>query len=152
MKLWLLFFAAAFLLPGLAQAEESEKIGEISTEFKLLGPNHKIIVEAIEDPKVSGVVCYLSRPKTGGISGGLGLAEDKAYASIDCVRDGRVQIKEPFKPGETVFDIKTSLVFKELRVVRFYDAKRHTLIYLTYSTRVIDGSYKNAVSAITVDE
>lgn len=50
----------------LANAQDAERIGEVSTEFKLVGPNHKIIIEAFEDPKISGVTCYLSRPKTGG--------------------------------------------------------------------------------------
>ena len=132
-------------------AQDSEQIGEVSTEFKLLGPNHKIIIEAFEDPKISGVTCYLSRPKTGGISGGLGLAEDRAYASISCTRVGPVKINQEFSPGEIVFDVKTSLIFKEQRVVRFYDKTHNTLIYLTYSTRVVDGSYKSGISVVPID-
>ena len=134
-----------------AYAQDSEQIGEVSTEFKLLGPNHKIIIEAFEDPKISGVTCYLSRPKTGGISGGLGLAEDRAYASISCTRVGPVKINQEFSPGEIVFDVKTSLIFKEQRVVRFYDKTHNTLIYLTYSTRVVDGSYKSGISVVPID-
>lgn len=45
------------LLPGLAAAEQ---IGEVSTVFKIMGPNDKIVVEAFDDPKVAGVTCYLS--------------------------------------------------------------------------------------------
>ena len=135
----------------LSYAQDSEQIGEVSTEFKLLGPNHKIIIEAFEDPKISGVTCYLSRPKTGGISGGLGLAEDRAYASISCTRVGPVKINQQFSPGEIVFDVKTSLIFKEQRVVRFYDKTHNTLIYLTYSTRVVDGSYKSGISVVPID-
>ena len=33
-------------------------------------------------------------------------------------------------------------------MVRFYDAKRNSLIYLSYSDKVIDGSPKNALSAV----
>ncbi len=132
-------------------AQDAERIGEVSTEFKLVGPNHKIIIEAFEDPKISGVTCYLSRPKTGGISGGLGLAEDRAYASISCTKVGPVKINQAFSPGEIVFDVKTSLIFKEQRVVRFLDKIHNTLIYLTYSTRVIDGSYKSAISVVPID-
>ncbi|NCB57185.1 MAG: hypothetical protein EOM46_06690 [Gammaproteobacteria bacterium] len=135
----------------LAHAQDAERIGEVSTEFKLVGPNHKIIIEAFEDPKISGVTCYLSRPKTGGLSGGLGLAEDRAYASISCTRVGPVKINQPFSPGEIVFDVKTSLIFKEQRVVRFLDKTHNTLIYLTYSTRVVDGSYKSAISVVPMD-
>ena len=43
-----------------------------------------------------------------------------------------------------------SLVFKEQKVVRFYDEKRNALVYLTYSTKLVDGSYKSAVSAVPI--
>jgi len=142
---WLLLLSLAC---GPLWADAAERIGEVSTEFKLFGPNHKIIVEAFNDPKIEGVTCYLSRPKTGGISGGLGLAEDKAHASIACLQVGPIKIREKFQEGEVVFDVRTSLVFKEQRVVRFLDERHQTLIYLTYSTRVIDGSYKSALSAV----
>ena len=68
-------------MPLLASAEE---IGQVSTVFKFVGPNDRIVVEAFDDPKVDGVTCYLSRAKTGGVKGGLGLAEDRAEASIAC--------------------------------------------------------------------
>ena len=139
-----------FLFANPVFASDSEQIGEVSTEFKLFGPNHKIIIEAFEDPKIEGISCYLSRPKTGGISGGLGLAEDRAYASISCAKVGDIKIKKAFEPGEVVFDVKTSLIFKEQRVVRFYDDKHHTLVYLTYSTRVVDGSYKSGISVVPI--
>ncbi len=31
-------------------------IGEVSTAFKLLGPNHKIVITAFEDPKIAAAV------------------------------------------------------------------------------------------------
>ena len=133
-------------------ASESERIGEVSTEFKLFGPNHKIVIEVFEDPKIDGIACYISRPKTGGIKGGLGLAEDRAHASISCAQVGPLKIKDKFKDGELVFDVKTSLIFKEQRVIRFFDAKHNTIVYLTYSTRVVDGSYKSAVSVVPLGE
>jgi CreA protein len=49
-----------------------------------------------------------------------------------------------------VFQKRTSLVFKKLQVVRFYDAKRNTLAYLAYSDKVVDGSPKNALSAVPI--
>ena len=75
-------------LPLVVQAEE---IGEVSTVFKWVGPNDKIVVEAFDDPKVEGVTCYLSRAKTGGVKGGLGLAEDRAEASIACRQVGPIR-------------------------------------------------------------
>ncbi|MFV9683499.1 CreA family protein [Pseudomonas sp. NY15367] len=135
------------ILPGLALAET---IGEVSTVFKWVGPNDKIVVEAFDDPKVAGVTCYLSRAKTGGVKGGLGLAEDRAEASIACRQVGPIEFKGKLKDGEEVFKERTSLVFKTMQVVRFFDAKRNTLVYLVYSDRVIEGSPQNAVTAIPI--
>ncbi|SFW38543.1 CreA protein [Pseudomonas sp. NFACC19-2] len=135
------------MLPSLALAET---IGEVSTVFKWVGPNDKIVVEAFDDPKVDGVTCYLSRAKTGGVKGGLGLAEDRAEASIACRQVGPIEFKGTLKDGEEVFKERTSLVFKTMQVVRFFDSKRNTLVYLVYSDRVIEGSPQNAVTAIPI--
>ncbi|MGP3061080.1 protein CreA, partial [Serratia marcescens] len=124
------------------------------TVFKLLGPDHKIVVEAFDDPDVKNVTCYISRAKTGGIKGGLGLAEDTADAAISCQQVGPIELSDKIKngkaEGDVVFQKRTSLVFKKLQVVRFYDTKRNSLIYLSYSDKVIDGSPKNALSAVPI--
>lgn len=138
---------ALMALPLLASAE---KIGEVSTVFKFVGPNDKIVVEAFDDPKVAGVTCYLSRAKTGGVKGGLGLAEDRAEASIACRQVGAISFTAELEEGEEVFRERTSLVFKTMQVVRFFDRKRNTLIYLVYSDRIIEGSPQNAVTAIPI--
>jgi CreA protein len=135
------------LIPSLALAEQ---VGEVDTVFKWLGPNHKIVVEAFDDPLVDGVTCYLSRAKTGGIKGGLGLAEDRAEASIACRQVGPIRINGKLKDGDGVFKERTSLVFKTMQVVRFFDESRNTLVYLVYSDRVIEGSPQNAVTAIPI--
>ncbi|EKN3431462.1 protein CreA [Yersinia enterocolitica] len=132
----------------------AEEIGSVDTVFKLLGPDHKIVVEAFDDPDVKNVTCYISRAKTGGIKGGLGLAEDTSGAAISCQQVGPIELSDKIKnrksDGTVVFQKRTSLVFKKLQVVRFYDPKRNTLIYLTYSDRVVDGSPKNAISAVPI--
>lgn len=139
--------AAIMALGGLAMAEE---IGEVSTAFKLLGANHKIVVEAFDDPEVPGVSCFLSRAKTGGIKGSLGLAEDTSDASIACRQTGPIALPEGLPEGEQVFKQRTSILFKKIQVVRFYDERRNTLIYLSYSDKLIDGSPKNSLSAVVI--
>lgn len=138
-------------LSALALTAHAEPIGEVDTVFKLIGPDHKIVVEAYDDPGVKGVTCYVSRAKTGGIKGGLGLAEDKAEASIACRQTGPISFPKPLKQQEEMFSERISLVFKRLRVVRMVDASRNTLVYLTYSDRVIEGSPQNSVTAVPVD-
>ncbi|MDM0016638.1 CreA family protein [Variovorax saccharolyticus] len=134
-----------------ATSAVAEPIGEVDTAFKLIGPDHKIVVEAYDDPKVSGVTCYVSRARTGGVSGALGLAEDKAEASIACRQVGPVSVTQPLPKREEVYSERQSILFKRLRVVRMVDPRRNTLVYLTYSDLLIDGSPKNAVTAVPID-
>ena len=54
-------------VPTLAQT----RIDSISTSFRWLGPNDKIVVEAFDDPDVAGVTCYMSHARTGGIKGAI---------------------------------------------------------------------------------
>ncbi len=132
----------------------AEEIGKVSTTFKMVGANDKIVIEAFDDPDIAGATCYVSRAKTGGISGALGLAEDTSDASLACRQTGPIvlppEVASGREDGKRVFRKSTSLLFKKLQVVRFYDRKRHTLVYLTYSDKLVDGSPKNSVSAIPI--
>lgn len=139
--------AALVLLTGGASAET---IGEVDTAFRLLGANHKIVIEAFDDPEISGVSCFVSRAKTGGISGSLGLAEDTSDASIACRQTGPIDITGEIEDGEEVFGRRASVLFKRIQVVRFFDETRNTLVYLTYSDKLIEGSPKNSISAVVV--
>jgi len=139
---------ALLAVMGCARAQP---IGEVDTVFKWIGPDHKIVVEAYDDPKVAGVTCYVSRAKTGGIKGGLGLAEDTADASIACRQVGPIAMLKPLPMQEDMFTERISLIFKKLRVVRMVDPRRNALVYLSYSDRVIEGSPKNSVSVVPVD-
>lgn len=142
------------LLSGWVSIPQAEEIGSVRTKFKVLGANDKIVIEAFDDPDIPGATCYLSRAKTGGISGSLGVAEDTSDASISCRQIGPIQLPEDVKEGreegEQVFQKSTSILFKTLQVVRFYDKKRNTLIYLSYSNRIIEGSPKNSISTIPI--
>ncbi|MBK7982328.1 MAG: CreA family protein [Candidatus Competibacteraceae bacterium] len=140
----------SLLYGALALAAHAEEIGSVDTVFKWLGPDNKIVIEAFDDPKVEGVTCYVSRSKTGGIKGGLGLAEDTSDASIACRQVGPITMKEKFKDGEEVFSERRSLIFKKMQVVRFMDEARNTLVYIVYSDRVIEGSPKNSITAVPI--
>lgn len=142
--------AAATAMAGPAVSDE---IGEVDTAFKFLGANHRVVVEAFDDPKVAGVACFLSMARKGGISGSLGLAEDTSDASIACRQVGPISFKKPVdagKKGERVFKARRSILFKKLQVVRFLDKARNTLVYLAYSDKLIDGSPKNSLSAVAM--
>jgi CreA protein len=145
----------AFISSGvMVTVAQSDEIGEVRTRFKMLGANDKIVIEAFDDPDIDGATCYLSRAKTGGISGSIGLAEDKSDASLACRQTGKINLPESVKSGKDdgveVFRKSTSILFKSMQVVRFYDKKRNCLVYLTYSNKIIEGSPKNSISAIPI--
>lgn len=142
--------ALAAGLAVLAAPLPAEQIGEVTTAIKVLGANHRIVVEVFDDPKVEGVSCYVSRARTGGISGSLGLAEDTSDASIACRQVGPVKFRGELEEGEEVFGRRASVMFKRVQVVRFFDEARNALVYLTYSDRLIDGSPQNAISAVAI--
>jgi CreA protein len=145
------FFAAGIALVLTYSAPvRAEDIGCVTTAWKMLGANHRVCVEAFDDPKVPGVACHLSQARTGGVSGSLGLAEDPSRFSIACRQVGPITLPEKLKDNEEVFTADTSILFKETRVVRMFDRKRNTLVYLSYSTKMVDGSPMNAVSSVPV--
>ena len=143
----------SFLLPALlvsvTLSAHADVIGTVDTTFRMLGANDKIVIEAFDDPEVTGVACHLSRAKTGGVSGSLSMAEDTSDASIACRQIGPISFGK-LKDGEEVFNKRTSLLFKKMHVVRFFDQKRNTLIYLVYSEQLVDGSPKNASSTVPI--
>lgn len=137
----------------------AEEIGSVSTVWKLLGPNHKIVVEAFDDPDIPNVSCWVSRPQTGGLSGAVGLAEDPSYGSIACRQRGPIVLGEPLRNqlvqetedgGVKVFKARTSAIFKTIQVTRMFDTERNTVLYLIWSDRVVEGSPKNSISVVVI--
>ena len=104
-------------------AAAAEEIGEVSTVFHFLSPDHKIVVEAFDDPKIAGVTCYLSRADAGGFKSMIGVEEDPSDASIACRQVGPIKVQDELEEGEEVFKQRTSLIFKSMQVVRFFDAE-----------------------------
>jgi CreA protein len=145
----LLLFIAIFAWWIFSRPERGTT-GEVSTRFRWLGPNDKIVIDAFDDPKVQGVTCHICRAQTGGIKGKLGVAEDTSDASIACRQVGPIKIVGELKDGEPVFDERRSLLFKTLQVVRFFDRERNVLVYVAYSDRVIEGSPKNSISTVPI--
>ena len=144
-------FVAALILLALHSASAfSETIGCVTTEWKLLGANHKVCVESFSDPKVSGVTCHVSQARTGGVSGSLGLAQDPSQFSLSCRQTGPINLPDKLPKNEVVFSEDTSILFKETRVVRMWDAASRTLVYLAISRKLIDGALANSISTVPV--
>ena len=136
-----------------AYAQDAKRVGEVSTTFRLLGANDRIVVDRYDDPKVDGVSCYMSHATTGGVSGSLGLATDPSRFSIACRATGKVVPRSDLPPNEIVFGVRQSFFFKQLRVSRLYDPDKRVLVYLVWSTKALTtgGSPYNAISAVPLD-
>lgn len=145
------FLASTFLVLSAATAVGGP-IAEVETAFQLFG-NHKIVIERFDDPAVTNASCYVSYAKTGGITGALGIAEDPSRFSIACRATGPVTITGNIPNEMTeVFNRSTSILFKEMRVSRMLDKEKNVLVYLVWSTKLIDGSPFNSITAIALDE
>jgi CreA protein len=81
----------------------------------------------------------------------LGIAEDTSDASVACRQTGPISFVQAINKTEEIRNESSSFFFKKLRIVRFYDDKSNTLIYLVYSDKLIDGSPKNSISAVALE-
>ena len=140
-----LFLLSAFSLPAWA-----EKVGCVTTEWKLLGANHKVCVESFHDPKIPGVTCHVSQARTGGVSGSLGMAQDPSQFSRACRQTGPITLPEKMPKEASVFTQDTSMFFKETKVTRLWDEANRTLVYLAISRKLIDGAPANSISTVPV--
>jgi CreA protein len=139
------------LLGGAVGRLHAEDVGCVSTTFRVLGANDRICVSAFDDPEVSGVTCHLSQARTGGVKGSLGVAENRSRFSIACRQVGPITVELTKLPAKAeIFSERTSLIFKQTRVVRLVDQARRTLVYLAYSTKVVEGSPFNSISTVPV--
>jgi CreA protein len=142
--------AMAAMLLSLATFARADDVGCTSTTFNLFSPNDKVCVMAFNDPDIAGVTCHISQAKTGGWKGAVGVAEDPSRFSIACHQFGPVTLPPNLDREKSVFSESTSLIFKNTKVVRMFDAKRNTLVYVAISKRVLEGSPMNAISAVPI--
>lgn len=140
---------AGYLLLA-ALAANAETVGCVTTSWKLIGANHKVCVEAFHDPKIPGVTCHVSQARTGGVSGSLGLAQDPSQFSLACRQTGPIVLPAKLPQDETVFTEDTSILFKETRIVRLWDAANRSLVYLAISRKLIEGAPANSISTVPV--
>jgi CreA protein len=124
--------------------------GDLVGQWNLGGMFFKdqVIVKAFSDPKVKGVTCYVTS-----ISKSLTFT-DPSNTAISCVKTGKIVVSKDVNlspEGENIVSEKQSLIWKKMKIRRIYDLKRNTLLYVTYVTKMIDGSFKISMSAISAE-
>jgi CreA protein len=145
--IFVLFFCVLLAGINLTYAKE---IGCLDTTFKLLSPNDTVCVSAFEDPKVQGVTCHISQARKGGWGSVVGLSEDPSRFSIACRQTGPISLPEKLPKQENVFNEKTSVFFKNTKVIRMFDKQHNTLIYLAVSKKLVEGSPQNSISTVPI--
>lgn len=137
---------------ALAAGDDPSRIGDVSTTFRVIGRNDRIVVDRYDDPKVDGISCYVSRAETGGIKGTVGLATDPSRFSIACRATGAVTVPDRLPANEVVFGASANWLFKEIRVSRMWDPQKRTVVYLVWSTQALStgGSPYNSVSVVPI--
>ena len=151
-KLFWLIPAVILIIAGvivmIPRRHAGHEVGTVNTAFKLIGPDHKIVIESYDDPKVQGITVFVSESRTGGVKGGLGMAQDTSDYSIAVRQTGPVRVTDSFDSGDDVFSEKRSIVFKRLHVSRFWDKDHKAFVYLVWSDKLLNGSPANSISAI----
>ena len=138
---------AAFIgwmaVPALAQ-----QVGQVGVDW--IG--NDIIIEAVKDPAVEGVTCHVSyfdRSVIDRLQKGNWF-EEPSDSSISCRQTGPIRIGaiDLDEEGEEIFNQGISLIWKQQVVNRIYDKANDTLIYLSHSRQVQDGSAKTSITTV----
>lgn len=145
-----LIAATVISLTGIFSASTalSDEIGRVGVDWV----GNDIVVDAIDDPEVSGVTCHIAffdRSIVDRLQQGNWF-EDPSNSSIDCAQTGPIVISDIDldKNGAEVFKERRSIVFKTLVVNRIYDADHNALVYLAHSRELNQGSAKMSISVV----
>jgi len=140
MKKALSVIAASLLLAACS----SDEVGDVSLG---LFTTKDIKIQSFQDPLIKGATCHISH-----VEANLDFA-DPSDMSIACRQTG--PITQPMiaaidksSNGEVIFTKSKSILFKSLKIRRIYDAKNQTLLYVSYSTKEVQGSHKHSLSSI----
>ena len=151
-RLALLALSAALLVPLAACGDNNTtNVGKVGVDWT----GNDIVVEAVADPEVDGVVChvsYFSRSLIDRLQQGNWF-EDPSYSAIDCAITGPVTVgKIALGPGgEEIFKQQRSLIWKSLRVSRVYDKANNSLIYVAHARELQQGSGRMSLSVVPLN-
>jgi CreA protein len=140
MKKLLLAAACTVALAGCSDDE----VGDVSLGVFTL---KDIKISKLQDDKVPGVTCHIAS-----VEANLSFS-DPSDSSIACRQTGDITPAmiasiDKSSSGEVVFTKSKSIFFKTMKVRRIFDAENQTLMYLSYTTKETDGSFKHSLSTV----
>lgn len=128
----------------------AEKIGCVTTEWKLIGANHKVCIESLTTPKCPASPATSARPKPAGSAAASGWRKTHHNSRWPADKPDQLSCPKNWrrKPSSSA------------KTPRFYSRKRasfvcgtrpnRTLIYLAISRKLIDGAPANSISTVPV--
>ena len=140
MKKAVAILTLSFALFGCSDNE----VGDVSLGFFTM---KDIKLDQMKDPIVTGVTCHIAS-----IEADFSLA-DPSDSSISCRQTGEITTAmidqiDKSKSGDVVLKKSKSIFFKNMKVRRIYDAENQTLLYLSYTTKETEGSFKHSLSTV----
>lgn len=134
---------AALMAASVAGCSDNE-VGDVGLGWFTL---KDISISSLVDEEVTGITCHIAS-----IEADLSLA-DPSDSSISCRQTGDITPEmiakiDKSKSGEVVFKQSKSIFFKTMKVRRIYDSENQTLLYLSYTTKETDGSFKHSLSTV----
>ncbi|WP_341665712.1 CreA family protein [Vibrio sp.] len=135
--------AVTMLSLGLTACDNNE-VGDVSLGLFTL---KDIKIENLKDDVVTGVTCHIAS-----VEADFSLS-DPSDSSISCRQTGDITPEmiakiDKSKSGEVVFKKSKSIFFKSMKVRRIYDSENQTLLYLSYTTKETEGSFKHSLSTV----
>ncbi|MCG6214032.1 CreA family protein [Vibrio furnissii] len=123
---------------------DNSEVGDVSLGMFTM---KDIKIGSLKDDVVTGVTCHIAS-----IEANLSFA-DPSDSSISCRQTGDITPEmiaqiDKSKSGEVVFKKSKSIFFKTMKVRRIYDAENQTLLYLSYTTKETEGSFKHSLSTV----
>ncbi|MCW8334878.1 CreA family protein [Vibrio sp. SCSIO 43135] len=123
---------------------DNKEVGDVSLGFFTL---KDIKISNLDDEKIPGVTCHIAS-----VEANLSLS-DPSDSSISCRQTGDITPEmiasiDKSKSGEVVFKQSKSIFFKTMKVRRIYDAENQALLYLSYTTKETEGSFKHSLSTV----
>jgi CreA protein len=135
-----------------ACGDRDSQVGEFSND--LLG--NEIMVEALPDPEIPGVVChvaYCDRSMLDRIRQGNWF-ENPSNSAVSCQRIGAINLAgvAMSRSGEEIFNQRTSLFFKNTAIRRIVDLQNRTILYVSHSRELVEGSAKMDISSVPLTD
>jgi len=145
--------AAVCAVLAVASCGRNEReVGGFSND--LLG--NEIKVEALKDPAIPSVICHMAYFERGVLDRARqgNWFEDPSNSAVSCQRTGAIDLKgvDLGHSGDEIFSQRTSLFFKRTAVRRIVDLDNRSILYVSHSREVVEGSAKMSISSVPLTE